>query len=390
MDLWVSFWSALTESIAENGLPVVALIVLLRSAAVPIPVPADLLVVIVGAQAREQHALLWPAWLVLAMATTVGAALFYAFVRWIGQGDVSHYGRYIGLTTERLTAAEMQLTEGGVRAVFLARVVPGLRLAIVAVCGMVSFDWWKFVAGVALGALIYVGACLTIGYVFGDAINELIGDLVFPFGLVEPVAGLSILLFWLVRARRTTPRLAAGGRLSRASRVRVGALAGALAIAGATMLLNIIIYFVAPIAADAFGGIRGPQTTLTFSAGLGSILQLILDSAVVGVLWGVVYALEDGRSAAGWRDWWRGLAFALLPFLVVMVAQLLVVLQSERSLSAWLILGIGEAVRWGTYGVLIGLTYPVLRARRLQPLANGPSTNQTNVIVESRKYQPGA
>jgi hypothetical protein len=75
-------------------------------------------------------------------------------------------------------------------------------------------------------------ACLTIGYIFGEAIVGLVGDLVLPLGVLEPMLGLTILLFWLVRARRSTPHLVASGQLSRASRVRVGALAGALSIAG--------------------------------------------------------------------------------------------------------------------------------------------------------------
>jgi membrane-associated protein len=382
MDLWVSFWSGLTEFIAENGLLAVALIVLLRSAAVPIPVPADLLVVVVGAKAHEQQFLLWPAWLVLSISTTIGAALFYAFVRWIGQGDVGHYGHYVGLTTERLNAAETRLGEGGTRAVFLARIVPGLRLAIVAVCGMLRFRWWKFVAAVALGAVIYVGLCLTIGYFFGDAIVGLVGDLVFAFGLLEPVAGLSILVVWLVRARRTTPHAATGGRLGRASRVRVGALAGALAIVGSTMLLNIIVYLFAPLAADAFGGIRGVQSLVSFSGGLGNFLQLILDSVVFGILWGVVYAIDDGRSAAVLTDWLRGLAFATLPFLLVMLVQWLVIPQGERSGTAWLTRALGEAIRWGAYGVLMGLIYPVLRMRRLQATPSSSSTNHMTVAVD--------
>jgi membrane protein DedA with SNARE-associated domain len=372
MDLWDSFWSALAEFIAENGLLAVALIVLLRSAAIPIPVPADLLVVLVGARAREQQLLLWPAWVVLALATTVGATLFYAFVRWIGQGDVSHYARYVGLTTQRLNAAQTQLGERGTRAVFVARIVPGLRLAIVAVCGMLRFGWSKFLAAVGLGALIYVALCLTIGYVFGDAIVELIGDLVFPIGLLEPVAGLSILLLWLVRARRTGPHVVGRGRLGRGSRVRVGALAGALAIFGATMLLNIVIYLVAPIAADAMGGVRGVQSLVSRAGGLEFVMVFVLDGMAFGVVWGVVYALDDARWVH-WSDWRRGLAFALVPFLLVISVQLLVVLDSRRSGMDWIVLGLGEAIRWGTYGVLIGLTYPVLRARRLQALPTSSS-----------------
>ena len=65
MDLWDSFWSALIGFISDAGLLAIAVIVLLRSAAIPIPVPADLLVVMAGVRAREQQFVLWPAWLVL-------------------------------------------------------------------------------------------------------------------------------------------------------------------------------------------------------------------------------------------------------------------------------------------------------------------------------------
>jgi membrane protein DedA with SNARE-associated domain len=383
MDLWDSFWSALAAFIAENGLVAVALIVLLRSAAVPIPVPADLLVILVGARAREEGFLLWPAWIVLTISTTVGAAGFYAFVRWIGQGDVSHYGRYVGLTPERLNSAEMQLVERGTRAVFVARIVPGLRLAIVAVCGMLRFRWWKFVTAVALGALIYVAVCLTIGYVFGDAIVALVGDLMFPLGVLEPVLVLGILLFWLVRARRSSRHPVASVGLSRPSRLRVGALAGVLSIAGSTMLLNLLVYLVAPAAANSLSGIRRIDSVIPFSGGLSTLLLLLLDSVVCGIVWGMVYALDDGRLAAEWTDWMRGLAFAALPLLVVMLVGVFIISQNERSSTAWLVLGLVELIRWGAYGVLLGLTYPVLRARRLQSMPIGPSTNHMTLAVES-------
>jgi uncharacterized membrane protein YdjX (TVP38/TMEM64 family) len=321
--------------------------------------------------------------LVLAISTTAGAALFYAFVRWMGQGDVSHYGRYVGLTSERLNTAEAELLERGTRAIFLARIVPGLRLAIVAVCGMLRFRWWSFVGAVALGALIYVGACLMIGYVFGEAIAGLIGDLVFPVGVIEPLLGLSILLFWLARARHSTPHLVADVRLRRATRVRVGALAGALAILGSTMLLNMLVYLVAPAVADSLNGVRDIDSVFMSYGGLGAILLLLLDSMLCGVVWGIVYALDDGHRLAQWNDWQRGLAFAALPLLVVVLVQLLFISQSGRSPTTWLVLVLGELIRWSAYGVLIGLTYPVLRARRLQAFASGPSTGDVPLAVES-------
>ncbi len=386
MDLWDSFWSALIGFISDAGLLAVAVIVLLRSAAIPIPVPVDLLVVTVGARAREQQLVLWPAWLVLSISTTIGAVLFYAFVRWIGQGDVVHYGHYVGLTTERLNSAESQLGTRGVRAVFVARIVPGLRLAIVAVCGMLRFGWWKFIAAVALGALIYVGMCLAIGYVFGEAIFALLGRLVLPLGVLEPVIGLSILLFWLVRARRaeTHPSSAAAAPLVRSNRVRAGALTGALAISGSTMLVNGLMYLVAPVAATLLDRTNDLQSMVTFSGGLGHILESVLGTVLFGILWGAVYAVVDGRWGAGRSDWLRGLLFATLPFALVMLLQLIFVVQRDRPGTAWGILAPGEVIRWSTYGALVGLIYPVLRTRRVRAMAERASGGQTSVMVESQ------
>ena len=383
MDLWDSFWSALIGFISDAGLLAIAAIVLLRSAAIPIPVPADLLVVTVGARAREQQLVLWPAWLVLSGSTTIGAVLFYAFVRWIGHGDIVHYGHYVGLTAERLNSAEAQLGSRGVRAVFVARIVPGLRLAIVAVCGMLRFGWWKFVTAVALGALIYVGMCLAIGYIFGDAIIALLGRLVLPLGVLEPLAGLSILLFWLVRARRadTRPPSATEAPLSRSQRAR-WRVDRRTCDQWLHHAVNVLLYLAAPVAATLMGETHDLQSIVTFSGGLAHILDSLLGTVLFGILWGVVYAIEEGRWGAAWSDWLRGLLFATLPFALVMLLQLVVV-QRDRLVSASGILGPGELLRWGTYGVLVGLIYPVLRTRRVHASAERPSAGKTSVMVES-------
>jgi membrane protein DedA with SNARE-associated domain len=384
VDLWVSFWSALTGFIPDNGLLTVAAIVLLRSAGVPIPVPADLLVVMVGVEAREQHLSLWPAWLVLSGATTCGALLLYLFARWIGgRGDLGRYGRYVGLNAARLRVAEQRLDARGTRAVFVARIVPGLRLAIVAVCGMLRFEWWKFVPAVILGALIYVGLCLTLGYVFGAQIVETIGQLVFPLGLLEPLIGLTILLVWLVRARGVTTRQETRVPLRRSRRVRAGALAGALAILGATMFINVCIYLGGPLAAAVLAGMRNVESAVMFSGGLAGFIQALLGCIVVGILWGVLYALADLRWAAEWHDWLRGLSFAALPLAIVLGAQWLAAVQRGQPLSAWLVVAVGEAIRWGVYGALLGLVYPVLRARRVRSSARRQATEPTMIMVEA-------
>ena len=69
MESWSSIWGGLTSFIAAHGLLAMAIIVALKSGDVPLPVPADLLVVYVGIQARSGVFPLWFAWLVLVAAT---------------------------------------------------------------------------------------------------------------------------------------------------------------------------------------------------------------------------------------------------------------------------------------------------------------------------------
>jgi hypothetical protein len=42
----------------------------------------------------------------------------------------------------------------------------------------------------------------------------------------------------------------------------------------------------------------------------------------------------------------------------------LAVLGDSEPAPTWLVLAVGEAIRWAIYGVLLGLIYPIFRARR--------------------------
>jgi hypothetical protein len=78
-----------------------------------------------------------------------------------------------------------------------------------------------------------------------------------------------------------------------------------------------------------------------------------------------------------------------MPFLLVVLVQSFVISESGQSSTAWIVLGLGELIRWGAYGVLIGLTYPVLHARRLQVIPGDASTDHMPVVVDSRGKRTG-
>ena len=165
------------------------------------------------------------AWLALSLASALGASLLFAVVRWISPADLLRYGRFIGLTQEVLDRAEAALNERGQPAIFLARLIPGLGLAIVVVCAVLGLPFRKFWPAVTAAALVYTGVWLGLGFLFGPAVVDTLEQIVLPVGLLVRVAAIAVLLVWLVRARKAiVPRLARSPSSPR-RRLRAGALA---------------------------------------------------------------------------------------------------------------------------------------------------------------------
>jgi membrane protein DedA with SNARE-associated domain len=362
MESWSSIWAGLTGFVATHGLLAVAVIVALKSAGIPLPVPADLLVIFVGVQAASGLVPLWLAWLVLAASTTAGAALLYMGARWVRPENIVHYGHYVGLSEGRLRTAEDELRQRGRRAIFLARVIPGLRLAIVVVCGILGTPWRTFLSPVALAAVAYVGICLGIGYLLGPAVVDSLARLALPVGLAAQLVAVGLLLVWLVRTRRTLRPQAVRTKLPRSERVRAGALAGALAIAGATMVLN-VVYFGGPLGGVPLAppGLAGAaaqqfQSTLTLAYLLTTVVLVI----ALGVVWGATYGAVSTHFVADLPDWVRGLGFAVLPLLISVLSLAPLALVQPRT--SMILLVFGEVFRWTNYGILLGLIFPIFGA----------------------------
>jgi membrane protein DedA with SNARE-associated domain len=366
MELWTSFWSDFTRFISEHGLLAVAGIVFLKSAGIPLPVPGDLLIVSVGAQARTGEPALAEALVVLSVATALGASLLYVFARWLGPEDVVHYGRYVGLSQQRVQAAESTLHTRGERAILGARLLPGLRLAIVVVCGTLGVPPRVFLPPLCVAAVVYTGVCLALGYVIGPQLVETIQQLVFPVGVLVSLVVLSVLLVWLVRARRSVPPPHKRPSLSRGRRVRAGIVAGAIAAVGSAMVANMLVYVGGPVIATLasppralFGRLREDTVALW------PLLLALALVTLLGLIWGAMYGVANKRWSRA-PDWLRGLAFSAFPLALSMLVLVPAIARNDAASPLWLLTLVSEAVRWATYGVLLGLVYPVFQTRRAE------------------------
>jgi membrane protein DedA with SNARE-associated domain len=361
MDELEFLWSELVTFTVSHGLPSLAAIQLLKSAGVPLPVPVGLFMVLLGARARDGTISLWLAWAALAGASVLGASLLFAFVRWTSPDDLLRYGRFIGLTEALLHRAEAELNKRGQPAIFVARLVPGLGLPIVVVCAVLDLPFRTFWPAVTMAALAYTGASLALGFLFGPAVIESLERIVLPIGLLVRVSAIAILLVWLVRARKAIVSRAARPASSRARRLRAGALAGVLAVGGATTIVNALIYLAGPLA-DRLLAPSGTVIGLVsrFPAELLYVLTLIVVMTALGIIWGVLYGALEGLFTVRLADWQRGLLFAVVPLALSLLAVVpLVVYSGAASALRWSGAAAGEALLWAIYGVLLGLTYPI-------------------------------
>jgi hypothetical protein len=119
----------------------------------------------------------------------------------------------------------------------------------------------------------------------------------------------------------------------------------------------------------------------------GGLLWLVMP-LVAGVGWGGVYAVWTEPRLPG-PDASRGLLFAFVPYLVSggLLAPLLVHVTDASHVAPVALFA--EAVRQAFFGLILGLAYPVLRARHpsnrvLEPLsAAGSEVRHAQVVSAS-------
>jgi hypothetical protein len=220
-------------------------------------------------------------------------------------------------------------------------------------------------AGHDLGSLIYIVGYTMLGYFPGPAVLGLFEALHLPIGLLGSGVPLLLLLGGLILVRRGLPHPLPRPSLRAWQRLRVGLIAGLLASFGALWTLDLMVVVAGDLAwrlPDSLPAVAAAQLAqaLTRDA-TGGLLWLVMP-LLAGVGWGAVYAAWCEPRLPG-RDAARGVLFAFVPYLVSggLLALLLVQVTDPTHVAPVALFA--EAVRQAFFGLILGLAYPVLRAR---------------------------
>ena len=137
-----------------------------------VPAPAVTVLVAAAVYAGSGHMSLIGVIAVALIAAIVGNNVGYGLGRLIGRRAVVRWGRFVGLNEARVKRAEQFLCRGGGNIVIVARFIDGLRQSGALIAGTIGMPWRRYFVRDAVGAVLWVGAWVTLGYVAGDHIGK--------------------------------------------------------------------------------------------------------------------------------------------------------------------------------------------------------------------------
>lgn len=154
----------LSVLLTHYGLVALFLLAFVKAIGVPIPIPADVVVIVAATGSASGKFVPWQAFAVLVVAMVVGACIQFALARGPGRSVLFRFGPHFGLTPQRLDIAFQRVQNVGVLGIGVAVVTPGIRTAAIPACGLTKIPVKTYVAGLSLGTTVYITFQFFVGY----------------------------------------------------------------------------------------------------------------------------------------------------------------------------------------------------------------------------------
>ena len=149
------------------------------------------------------------------LAAVVGDNIGFAIGHFGGRALALRWGKYVFLTSERLDKAEVFFDSHGGKIIIVARFIEGLRQANGIVAGITGMHWRRFFLFNMIGAALWVGVWVSLGYLAGNHITAIYNQITRYSLYVLIVLGVVLVAFITrhrLRRRRARPRPAPGPR----------------------------------------------------------------------------------------------------------------------------------------------------------------------------------
>ncbi|HXP56890.1 MAG TPA: DedA family protein [Streptosporangiaceae bacterium] len=235
------FLGSLAPILNNYGYFAVAGLVLVEDFGIPVPGETILIAasLYAGAGRLNVVAVGVIAWICAVLGDNIG----FLIGHFGGRALALRWGKYIFLTPARLDKAEQFFEHHGGKIIVAARFIEGLRQANGIVAGITGMHWKRFIPFNALGAALWVGLWVSIGYLAGNHITTIYDQITrySLYVLIAVVVAAVVLIAWRVRKHRQHQRTraeaqaspVADGAVQADGAVEAGEAAGADEVTGA-------------------------------------------------------------------------------------------------------------------------------------------------------------
>jgi membrane protein DedA with SNARE-associated domain len=203
------FLNALSPTLQHYGLWAIGLLIMLEDFGVPAPGETILIAGAVYAGAGRLNIV--AVGVAGFIAAIFGDNIGFAIGHFGGRALALRWGRYVFLTEERLNKAENFFDRRGAIVITFARFVEGLRQANGIIAGITGMHWLRFLIFNALGAALWVGTWVSVGYYAGNHIGTIYHyiNLYSYYVLIALVVLILGYVAWRLRRRRRRRRTSA-------------------------------------------------------------------------------------------------------------------------------------------------------------------------------------
>ncbi len=165
------FLDALSSPLQHFGVWAIAFLIMLEDFGIPVPGETILIAGAVYAGAGRLNVV--AVGVAAFIAAIVGDNIGFAIGHFGGRALALRWGKYVFLTEERLNKAEAFFDRRGAIVITFARFVEGLRQVNGIIAGISGMHWRRFLAFNAIGAALWVGTWVSLGYLAGNHITTI-------------------------------------------------------------------------------------------------------------------------------------------------------------------------------------------------------------------------
>ena len=179
------------------------LFVLLLLGIVGLPIPDETLLVFCGYLVWKGHLRLPTAFLAGFGGSICGISLSYFLGRYLGRRLVAQFGRYIGLTEQRMARVHDWFERIGEWLLAIGYFIPGVRHFTAVVAGTSGLEFPKFALFAYSGAAVWVAVFLSLGYSMGERWQNSSAEVHRYALIVLAVLAAIASVAWLARRKRS-------------------------------------------------------------------------------------------------------------------------------------------------------------------------------------------